>query len=808
MKKLSLIIALFAFATLSFAQTTISGKLLDEKKTPLGFANVILQNSKDSSLVRAAMSEDNGKFIFENIAVGKYFVAVTFVGYKKFTSPNIDVKDSDKSLELTDIQLFMPSNELKEVSIVAKKPLLEMKGDKIVMNIESSPIASQGTALEALRRAPGVMVRQEKELALRGKSGVLVMIDDKITQMSQEDLIRYLQSIPATMIDKIEIINNPSARYDAAGTSGIINIKLKKDQNIGLNGTTTVVARYGRTPKGSLSTNLNYRNKKVNVFGNISANHWEQDNRQYFQRDIYSGTNMTTFDQAFIQAQNENSLNSKVGVDFFLGKNTTFGLMSTASNNKENNDFDNKIDVFGYNSDVFTQLVATGVSPKSANRYSFNSNLKHTFDTLGREITIDADYSTYMKTETQTVENKYFNSAKNEVKLPFTLKNQNRTDLDVFATKIDYVHPMKNKSTLELGWKSSWVGIGNSIFFEKKLSDGSWTPEKNRNNDFDYKENINAAYVNYNFPLGKKLNIQSGLRMENTINTGHSVTLDSTLSFNYTNFFPTANINYQIDEKNMLSASYSLRVNRPGYQELNPFVYYIDEFTSGKGNPFLRPEFTNAILLNHTFMQTVSTSVYYAKTKNSIMQILAQEPNSRNAYQTNANLADFDNFSFTIASPIPIKKWWNGNVSVTGFWNSYRSNYLGNDIKNEQWSWNGYIENNFTLGKGFSAEVSAWGNTPLVWGVFKMKAQGSVDLGISKKFKNGSKLKFAVSDIFKTSNNRINVNDNGLVFRMHNNGEPRQARVSYSMKFGNQNVKAARERQTATSEEMGRVKGK
>lgn len=486
-----------------FAQSKITGKLLDEKKQALSFATVMLMKA-DSSMLKGALTDDDGAFVFDDVPFGKYFTQAQYVGYTKFNSALIEI--NQKETQLTDIQMNIASSELKEVVITVKKPLLEMKGDKLIMNIESSPIASQGNALEALRRAPGVAIREEKDIALRGKTGVLVMIDDKITQMSQEDMLRYLQSMPATMIDRIEIINNPSARYDASGTSGIINIKLKKDKNIGLNGTASAIARYGRTPKGTLSTNLNYRNKQVNVFGNFSADHREQDNRQHFERDIYTGTNMTTFDQLFIQDQKENNLNAKVGADFFLSKNTTFGIMATAARNPENNAIDNTIDVKGYipKDDPFTQLYASGTNPELAQRYAFNTNFKHIFDTLGRELTIDADYSTFKKEETQTIKNQYFNNAKQEVREAFSLKNDNRTNFNVFAAKADYVHPMKNKSMLELGWKSSWVGIGNSIYFEKKMGDGAWTPETKRNNDFDYVENINAAYINYNFPIGKK----------------------------------------------------------------------------------------------------------------------------------------------------------------------------------------------------------------------------------------------------------------------------------------------------------------
>ena len=805
MKKSLLLLAFITSNIFIFAQNKITGKLLDEKKQALSFASVQLMRP-DSVLKKVVASDDNGVFAFEDIQKGKYYIEVSFLGYQKFSSPAFEINQKD--IELTDIQLNTLSNELQEVTISVRKPLLEMKGDKLVMNVESSPIASQGTALEALQRAPGIIVRQEKEISLRGKSGILVMIDDKITQMSQEDLVRYLQSMPATLIDKIEIINNPSARYDASGTAGIVNIKLKKDKNLGFNGNISSRISYGRTPKGNLSTNLNYRNQKVNVFGNISLDRWAQDNRQFFQRDIFTGENKTTFDQAFIQDQKENSVFAKVGADFFLNKNTTLGVMTTGSTSTENMNFDNTIDIIGYNSDSYAQLFAKGINKTTPNRIAYNINFKHVLDTLGREFTIDADYSTFMKKSAQDVNNMYFNTAKTETKAAYNLRNNNQTDFGVFAAKADYIHPFKNKSTLELGWKSSWVAINNSIFFEQKLADGSWSPQKNRNNDFEYNENINAAYVNYNFPLGKKVNIQSGLRIENTNNKGFSKTLDSTTVRNYTNFFPTANINYTVDDKNMLSFSYSLRVNRPNYEDLNPFIFYIDEFTYGKGNTALQPEFTNAISVSHTFREMISTTIYYAKTKNAIMQILAQEPNSRIGYQTTVNFADYDNFSFTINSPIPIKKWWNADASVTGFWNSYRGTYLTNTLNNQQWSWNFNLNNSFTLSESVSAELSGWVNTPLIYGVFKMKSQGSVDVGISKKFKNGAKLKFSVRDIFKTSNFRANVADNGLAMRIRNDQEPRQARITFSMPFGKKEVKAARNRKTATEEEMGRVKGK
>ncbi len=803
MKKLFLLTLFIASKLLLQAQTSVSGKLLDEKKAALSFATVLLLKA-DSTLFKSALSDDNGAFAFDSAPNGKYFVEAQFLGYQKFRSPLFEVVG--KNIELTDIQLNIASNELKELTVTVKKPLLEMQGDKLIMNIESSPIASQGTALEALRRAPGVVVRQDKEIALRGKNGVMVMIDDKITQMSQEDLIRFLQNMPASSIDKIEVINNPSARYDAAGTGGIINIKLKKDKNLGFNGTISLTGAYGFTPKYNGNSNLNYRNKKVNVFANLGAGHNSWRSTQNFERDLYTNGQLTTFDQVFIQNDLNNNFNNKVGIDFFLSKNTTLGVLLT-SNRRFGEDLDdNIIDIIGYNSDNYTQIKAVGIGNSRSSRDAFNVNLKHIFDTLGREISFDVDYSVYGQKDNPLLDNRYLNNEKVETKRPFMLRNENKTDFNVWAAKVDYIRPMKDQSKIELGLKSSLVNIGNSIFFDLQDSLGKWQPETNRNNDFTFRENINAAYLNYSRPLGKKWNMQAGLRVENTINTGTSITLDSTLTFDYTRLFPSMNLTYTASPKHMWNMAYSLRIDRPDYQDLNPFTYYIDELTFGRGNPFLQPQFTQSVTLTHTFMQAVSTSVYYARTNNAIFEVLAQDQKSRSGYQTKFNLATNDNFSFTVASPIPIKKWWNGYVSFTGFYNSYKAKFLDFDINNSSWSINTYMEHSFTLPKKWSMEISGWYNSRMFWGVFDIQPQASVDFGLTKKIGNRSKFKFSVQDIFWTNRTQGKVNDNGLIFRMNNRNESRQARLTYSYSFGNQQVKKARERKTATEEEMGRVK--
>jgi hypothetical protein len=641
------------------------------------------------------------------------------------------------------------------------------------------------------------------------KNGVMIMIDDKPTQMSEEDLLRFLQSMPASSIDRIEIINNPSSRYDAAGTSGIINIKLKKDKNLGFNGTASLTMAYGFTPKYNANINTNYRTKKYNVFANVTPGRWQNKNVQLLDRDFYQNAKKTTFNQNFTENYGDKDAQAKVGVDFFLNDKTTLGLMTTAYGGKTDNIMDNTINIVGYNPDIYDKITATGNGIDNSSRMAYNVNFKRVLDTLGRELTLDADFSTFGKDATNLVDNRYtVGTEKAVAKLPFMIRSNSNTDLKVFAVKADYVRPLKDKSTLEMGWKSSLVSIGNGINFETSSDNFNWQPSKSRNNDFEYKENINALYLNYTKPFSEKWNLQTGLRVENTNNEGHSITLDSTVVGRYTNLFPSANLTYTANAKNMFNFAYSLRIDRPSYQDLNPFVFYIDEFTFGKGNPFLKPQYTNSFTLTHTYMEMFTTTVFYSHTKDNITQVLGQEPNSKNAYQTNVNLADFNNFSFTLGSPIPIQKWWNGYASLTGFYNSYKAEYQGNKIDNNQWSYNFYVENNITLPKKWTVQASCWYNSSLVYGVFKLKPQYSVDLGCSKKLNDRAKLKFAITDIFQTNRNKINVDDNGLTLRMRGINESRRASLTFSYNFGNMNVKAARKRSTATEDEMNRVKKK
>jgi hypothetical protein len=327
----SLFISFFGLGS-SFAQSPqtgkVSGAVLEENKKAAEFVTIMLLKAADSSLVKGAVTDVEGKYEFENVAEGKYLVAASMVGYKKLYSKTFAVNESNLQINLPVMQMEMDAKNLKEVVVVGQKPFIEQKLDKTVVNVENSIVSSGGTAMEVLEKAPGVMIDKDDRISLKGKQGVIILIDGKQTYLSAAEVSNMLRNMQSNGIEQIEIITNPSAKYDAAGNSGIINIKLKKNKNMGMNGNLTAGAGYGRLPKSNGSLNLNYRNGKFNVFGNYNYGYNERFNITELDR-VVNFMDTTTYFHQYNRRTSRYSNNSyKVGVDYYMNKKNTFGFMA------------------------------------------------------------------------------------------------------------------------------------------------------------------------------------------------------------------------------------------------------------------------------------------------------------------------------------------------------------------------------------------------------------------------------------------------------------------------------------------------
>lgn len=785
----------------------VQGKLVNEKNEPMSFGTAVLYSLPDSVFTKGALADADGNFEFDAVLNGTYYVEGSYLGYSKLHSAAFSVNQSIENghIVLPTLQMQPETVGLQEVTVTYKKPLVEMQADKMVVNVESSAIAQSGSALDVLRRSPGVTVNQQQEISLKGKQGVLVMVDDKPTQLTPEQLGVMLQSLPANTIDRVEIIANPSAKYDAAGNAGIINIRLKKNKNTGINGSASANAGYGWNPVFGTNLNLNYRNEKVNLFGNYGYTDRKRGNDNYFRRFVELPGDSLVFDQNFYQLYHNQTHTLKTGADWFVTPKTTVGVLFNGQFDLANTDIDNHIALDGFNKEGYTDVKANTDIRNNWKNTTYNLNLKHQLNPDGSALNVDLDYAAYRITENSHLNNRYLNMEQ-EVLPPYLLRSNNNSNVNIAAAKADYSRPLKNKAMLETGVKSSYVWIDNGIFFETQAENGIWLPDAGKNNDFRFTENINAAYVNYSQQVGKWA-IQAGLRAEQTNNRGNSVTLNRTERQNYLSLFPSANVSYTLNDKNQLAFAYSRRIDRPGYTDLNPFTVYIDQFTSGRGNPFLKPQFTHSVSLSHTYADMINTSVSYSRTTDALGDMIVQSDTTRNAYQIPSNFDHFDNASVTVSAPIPVTKWWNAQLSLNGFYSRYQSVYLNQTINNSQFTGMIYLANNITLPKNFSVEVAAEYHSPLIWGIYHVKSNYSADLGISKSFGNGSNLKFSLTDVFNTNIDRITINDNNLRLNGNFKNETRVATLTYTCKFGNSQVQNARRRSTATDDERSRVKG-
>ena len=806
MKRITLVIFGLALSSFLFAQQ-ITGSVKDEQGKGLASATVVLKKSKDSSSVKFAVTNNEGQYTFNNIEAGSYFLNISFVGYNSRNSDRFEVSGSGV-VTANEIQLVKTSGSLKEVVVTTRKPVVEVRADKTILNVEGSINAVGQDALELLRKSPGVQVDRDDNLSLSGKNGVQVYIDGRPSPLSGKDLADYLRSLQSSQIEAIEIITNPSAKYDAAGNAGIINIKLKKNKSFGTNGSVNAGFNQGIYPKYNGGLSLNHRNKKFNAFGNYNYNNNKFENFMFLERRLLD----TAFNQASTMRFQNQSHGFKAGLDYFINSRQTIGFMTNGVVN--NSDFGNysATDIsYIPTGDLTKKLVADNSSTRKRNNINFNLNYKYT-DTSGREWTMDADYGRYRINGEQLQPNYYYDPSGHLIDTRINLM-QGPSDIDIYSFKTDYEQNFK-KGRLGLGGKTSFVQSNNE-FRRYNIVDAIKNYDSAGSSIFDYKENINALYANYNRAFNGFI-VQFGLRVENTHSEGKSngfkkygeefVVYDSTFTRDYTDFFPSAAITFNKDPKNQWSLSYSRRIDRPAYQDLNPFEFKLDEYTYQKGNTELRPQYTNSISLTNTFKYKLTSTLTYSHVKDVFTQLVDTVDKSK-SYLTKKNLATQDIVSLNVSYPFQYK-WYSLFANVNTFYTRYKANFgEGRTVDLDTYAFNFYAQNSFKLGKGWTGELTGWYNSPSIWeGTFKTKEMWSVDAGILKTvFYGKGNLKASVSDIFQTMRWGGTSNFTGQYVHARGGFESRQFKLSLTYRFGSSQVKGERQRKTGLEEENKRT---
>ena len=793
-----------AMAQTSVASASISGLLLDDNGKPIIYATVSLLNAKDSSVIKGAISSENGAYSFNHIKAGAYLIEASAVGYKISRSQQIALTDNSM-VTVPKLKMHSSLQNLSAVSVTASKPLIERKIDRTIVNVENSPLAVGNSALDILERAPLVSVDKDGIISLKGKQGVTVMINDKSTYLSAVQLATLLRSTDGNTIESIEIITNPSAKFDAAGNSGIINIKLKKNKQAGTNGSLTVGAGRGSSWRDNETLQLNHKAGKLNAFGSYSHNDAKSIMDLGISRIVTDSLgNQTYFNQFTPLTYNHHNNSYRAGADYDLSSKNTIGFVVNGYFNVENDHNDTRTNI-GKNYDtVDSSLHTVSALYQTYRNFAANINDVYKIDTSGQQINIDLDYSAF-KNYANAVNKTNFYLPDGSIQHPLSfLGNLTPSKIKIYSSKLDYVKPLSKSEKLETGFKYSSVKTENDLQ-ESKVESIPVTSI----NHFVYNEQIVAMYLNFSKEY-KNTTVQAGVRAEytNSTATGDSLNFVKRVTNNYFDFFPSVFINHTINEKNQFSLSYSRRIDRPQYDDLNPFTYHIDPYTYLVGNPYLKPQYTNNYEFNYTYNKKITLTLGNSHTTNVITQIQGTNQSTKETYIFLNNLRTQNVYNINFYSPYKITKWWDGDFNATGLYQEFKSENLeGDNLNRGQAGYQIKATERITPISGYKLELAGNYQSAIVYGLYYIKPIYSVDAGVNHSFaKKKANIKLSVSDIFNIRRNDVTINYGANNLEVHQKRETRVARLTFTYNFGG-TKNTTREHQSSADDLNGRVKG-
>lgn len=789
----------------SAQHASISGKVLGGNPETLPV--VRLCNSADSTLVKAAICDSSGNFEIELIKTGSFLIIIDQFDYQKYISKPFEITADSSRIQLPDITLKVASTELQDVVITVKKPFIERKIDRVIVNPDALVGSTGTTALELLEKAPGIIVDFNGNISLKGKAGVQVFIDNKPTYMSQEDLAGYLRSLPSNSVASIEIMTNPPARYDASGNAGIVNIILKKLKEKGFNGGITLSYGQGRYMRTNNSFTFNYRVNKVNLFTTLGVS----QNNSYQDLDInrYYYTPGGQFSSAFLQnsyiKRQFGGKTAKIGMDWYVSKKSTIGVVFSGSHDPSLTTNNNSANILAADSSISAMVAAYSKSKNLWYNGSANINYTWKIDSLGKELTINADYIRYKSEHDQNLDNKtrandgtIINSLNLESSLP--------ADIDIKTAKIDYVNPFKNNNRLEFGVKTAFVSTDNTADFYDVVG-GSLVPNYTFSNRFLYKENNNAAYVNYAQEIGK-FAFQLGLRFESIRmqgnQLGNPLVSDSSFSRMYNSLFPTAYLSYTPDsaKHHQINFSFGRRIDYPNYQDMNPFTYPMDAYTYYAGNPFLKPTFSYNFELTYSYKNAFSVTIDYSLVHNLINETNEQVNNIY--YSRPGNYGNQTAYGISVSGELNITKWLNFQYYSEMKNIGYNTSIYNQPLVENRWYWYVGPAFKFMITPKLTADLAGSYQTRILSGQFLTIPVTQMRVGLGYKIlKEKGSVKLSLSDVFHSNKpggdirNIANSKANWL-----SKLDTRVVTLSFSYRFSKGKALNARESGSSDSEKQ------
>ncbi|EOR96359.1 TonB-dependent receptor, putative [Arcticibacter svalbardensis MN12-7] len=771
------------FAGIALHDGSISGRIVNQQGAPIDYGTIVLKNAADSSVVKIMLSSVDGAFTFKPVQNGSYLISAQVLGYHQLITNTIIVSESKHEVNIPDLVLVASkATELQQVSITAQTPFIERTADRTTINIQNSILSEGASMLEVMEKLPGIIIGPDGQIILNGNPQVNVYIDGRSTRLSGQELTNFLTGLASSNIQKVELIPKPSAKYEAAGSGGIINIVRKKGKKNGLNGTINGGFSQGRYSKSSGGGAVNFKNDVINL--SVSENYMY--NKGF--RSSLATTNFISAGslQSSLASQNNHIRTYKthtpsIGVDIYLTPKTTLTISGNGElqtfNNKSNSN--SQLNSQNLNNTAFTFL---NISEDVLANYSSNAHLVQQVDTTGQELSLDIDLLSYNTDADQNIFNNQIQSGLPDVNTNILL-NQDR-ELSLFSIKGDYVLPIKNKFIFETGFKSSRVSSKTDSRYFEMLTQGAVKDDALSNN-FNYTEIINAGYVNIKKTISK-MDVQLGIRAENTNGKGEEIISNEILKRNYFQLFPSALVTYKVNKNHQFTLNLSRRIDRPAYSSLNPLRRFINTTTYLQGNSFLRPQDSYNMEIGYSYLNALFMTVSYRHISNFMTNWVFADPGEFVTVSQPINIKSSTTLNFDLSYSKKINSFWFTNNNLIVFYPTFKGKTDGLVIANPKGP-STYMNSShtLTLSSRYSADLGFLYIPNYQDGAYNYEPTYNLSFGLKRSILNNKgSISVNVNDALRSQGYASTITTSTINDTWKVKNDTRIVRLNLSYRFG------------------------
>jgi hypothetical protein len=792
--------ALFMAVT---ADAQVKGTVTDTDGKPVRDAVVRLSLPGDTAKYHNALSSEGGIFSLRSGDTGRYNLSVTCAGFMRFTQI---VQLTGAPQDLGSFLLTHDVRQLQDVTVKGQKKLIDQRTDMTVLNVDEEVRKVAPNGLEILKITPGIDISDNEDaLTMSGKENVDVMIDGRITHLEGRDLLKFLKSLPAGSISQVEVMTNPSSKYDVKGNTGILNIRTKRPASAGVTGSVSADASQATTNMGDLSAGLNIGTTHLAINPYL-AYHWG-DYPSWYNEDRYiaTGSGSEDYHQYNLSHEKWSDPQLRVGADYYINQHHTISAIVDLEHSTNHSLYSSTTSLLGTSRIPDSTYYTSSYAPNSKHWDTYN--LDYRYADAANEFVFDIDRSFYRKTSNNALTNSVTDSLGNN----WTQAGSEQdlaTKIDILTFKADFTRKWGKGWQWEAGAKVSVVNTDNNLYY-LDVSGVAVKPDSNYSNHFLYKERVNALYADISRHEGK-WGYQLGLRVEHSHVEGTSTGLEGSSvhkpDSSYINFLPSLYITYAPGRNHALRFSATEKIKRPNYENLQPFTYQVDQFDYHSGNPYLVPQKDLDLELNYTYKGNASATLSYVHTEDFFNPIVNQVGNV--FVETVDNTGNQDQWNLSLNYPVKFTKWWSSTNRASVFYSRYAGVLYEGYLDEGGWGATVYSAQRFVLPGENIFTVTGRYNSPYRQLIYQYQDNGSLGASIGRRIFHGHGIiRVGVTDVFLTQRNTFEVHFGDLQYNQDNRWESRRVNADFSLDFGHagNNIKKTRSRQTGNAEEKGRA---